>query len=175
MNRAQLFIGRLPKEVRRSDMEQIFGRYGRVTRCDIRVGLETAYAFIDYDDHRDAKDALKYENGREFHGQRMVVDWAIDDYKYGRYSKRATATGNRRGGGGGGGSGGGGGAYPRDNYYARSRSRSGSPPQRRDDHRQHRRKLPRAPRSPSRSRSRSRENGKGDTRRMGTRSRSISR
>lgn len=38
MNRAQLFIGRLPKEVRKSELEQIFGRYGRVTRCDVRIG-----------------------------------------------------------------------------------------------------------------------------------------
>jgi len=140
MNRAQLFVGRLPKDVRRNDLEQIFGRYGRVTRCDIRVGLETAYAFIDFDDHRDAKDALKFENGREFHGQRIVVDWAIDDYKYGRYSKRAAATGYRRGGSG----------YPRQ--HSRSRSRSGSPPPPRREERVRRR------RSPSRSRSRSREN-----------------
>ncbi|XP_076328890.1 uncharacterized protein LOC143235031 isoform X4 [Tachypleus tridentatus] len=39
-------------------------------------GTGMAYAFVDYDDCRDAKDAIKYENGREIRGQSVVVEWA---------------------------------------------------------------------------------------------------
>ncbi|KAF8767719.1 Glycine-rich RNA-binding protein RZ1B like protein [Argiope bruennichi] len=39
-----------------------------------RTGM--AYAFVDYDDRRDAEDAIKYENGREIKGQSIVVEWA---------------------------------------------------------------------------------------------------
>ncbi|GBM53615.1 hypothetical protein AVEN_20162-1, partial [Araneus ventricosus] len=35
-----------------------------------------AYAFVDYEDKRDAEDAIKYENGRELRGQTIVVEWA---------------------------------------------------------------------------------------------------
>uniref|UniRef100_T1IXV5 CCHC-type domain-containing protein n=1 Tax=Strigamia maritima TaxID=126957 RepID=T1IXV5_STRMM len=96
--RAQLFIGRLSKDTRVRDLEEIFERYGRLLRCDIKYGGDLllfctcsnfkriflffptgtgmAYAFVDYDDRRDAEDAIKYENGREVRGQSIVVEWA---------------------------------------------------------------------------------------------------
>ncbi|XP_002399999.2 serine/arginine-rich splicing factor RS2Z33 isoform X2 [Ixodes scapularis] len=74
--RGQLFIGRLPLECRERDVEQVFERYGRLLRCDVKYGTGMAYAFVDYEDHRDAEDAVKYENGREIRGQSVVVEWA---------------------------------------------------------------------------------------------------
>ena len=32
----ELFLGGLNKETRRSDIEEIFSKYGRLTRCDIK-------------------------------------------------------------------------------------------------------------------------------------------
>ncbi|CAH1257425.1 SRSF4 [Branchiostoma lanceolatum] len=40
------------------------------------TGISMAYAFIDYEDRRDAEDAIKYENGREIRGSSIVVEWA---------------------------------------------------------------------------------------------------
>ncbi|XP_071831934.1 uncharacterized protein [Apostichopus japonicus] len=40
------------------------------------AGTGTAYAFVDYDDKRDAEDAIRRENNREVEGQRIVVEWA---------------------------------------------------------------------------------------------------
>ncbi|KAH9372648.1 hypothetical protein HPB48_010145 [Haemaphysalis longicornis] len=74
--RGQLFIGRLPLDTRERDVEQVFERYGRLLRCDVKYGTGMAYAFVDYEDHRDAEDAVKYENGREIRGQSVVVEWA---------------------------------------------------------------------------------------------------
>ncbi|XP_076370014.1 uncharacterized protein LOC143256544 [Tachypleus tridentatus] len=74
--RYQLFIGRLPLDVRERDIENIFEKYGRLLRCDVKYGTGMAYAFVDYDDRRDAEDAIKYENGRELRGQSIVVEWA---------------------------------------------------------------------------------------------------
>ncbi|CAN8027364.1 unnamed protein product [Ixodes persulcatus] len=53
--RGQLFIGRLPLECRERDVEQVFERYGRLLRCDVKYGTGMAYAFVDYEDHRDAE------------------------------------------------------------------------------------------------------------------------
>ncbi|XP_078669641.1 uncharacterized protein LOC144910415 isoform X5 [Branchiostoma floridae x Branchiostoma belcheri] len=73
---AQLFVGRLSKDCRVRDLEDIFEAYGRLLRCDIKYGISMAYAFIDYEDRRDAEDAIKYENGREIRGSSIVVEWA---------------------------------------------------------------------------------------------------
>ncbi|XP_054724029.1 serine/arginine-rich splicing factor 4-like [Uloborus diversus] len=87
-SRAQLFVGRLPIDIRERDVEQVFEKYGRLLRCDVKYGMYgstgrrssgrtgMAYAFVDYDDRRDAEDAIKYENGREIRGQSIVVEWA---------------------------------------------------------------------------------------------------
>ncbi|GIY21121.1 glycine-rich RNA-binding protein RZ1B [Caerostris darwini] len=87
-SRSQLFVGRLPIDIREKDVEQVFEQYGRLLRCDVKYGMfgstgrrgsgrtGMAYAFVDYDDRRDAEDAIKYENGREIKGQSIVVEWA---------------------------------------------------------------------------------------------------
>ena len=36
MPRNELFLGGLSKETRRKDLEDIFKRYGKLTRCDIK-------------------------------------------------------------------------------------------------------------------------------------------
>ncbi|KAJ3217125.1 hypothetical protein HDU67_008502 [Dinochytrium kinnereticum] len=81
-----LFIGRLPSDVRNSDLEDVFSKYGRVSRLDIKRGasvrimacpLQTGhshdvniffpnqfnFAFVEFDDKRDAEDAMKATDG----------------------------------------------------------------------------------------------------------------
>jgi len=92
-----LFIGRLNKNARVKDLEDIFETYGRLTRCDIKYGgaemgkRDMAYGFIDFEDKRDAEDALRYENGRNVCGSNIIVEWA----------KGTPRTGGGGGGGGG--------------------------------------------------------------------------
>ncbi|XP_072034549.1 uncharacterized protein [Amphiura filiformis] len=160
---AQLFIGRLSKATRQRDLEDAFGDYGRMLRCDLKFGSGMAYAFIDYEDHRDAEDAIKYENGREIAGQSIVVEWArgpkrgyAEDecYKCGRFGHFARDCRDTYGRGGRGGGGGYGGGYGRrggggyDRYRRRSRSR--------DRRRSRSRSRSRSRRSRTRSRSRDR-------------------
>lgn len=88
MSAQQLFIGRLPTGTRSRDLEDIFYKYGKMTRCDVKQGLKMAYGFIEYEDNRDAEDAIKGEHGRDFMGARIVVEWARGpkyDYKKDRY------------------------------------------------------------------------------------------
>jgi len=54
----ELFLGGLSKDTRRADLEEIFSKYGRITRCDIKYVngyAGTAYGFIGYEDDRDAE------------------------------------------------------------------------------------------------------------------------
>ncbi|KAK3101345.1 hypothetical protein FSP39_002873 [Pinctada imbricata] len=67
-----LFIGRLSKATRVRDVEDVFEPYGRMTRCEVKYG----YGFVDFEDRRDAEDALRYENGRDICGSSIIVEWA---------------------------------------------------------------------------------------------------
>lgn len=37
-NMSQLFVGRLPRGTRARDLEDIFYKYGKMTRCDVKQG-----------------------------------------------------------------------------------------------------------------------------------------
>ena len=55
---SELFLGGLSKETRRQDLEDVFAKYGRITRCDIKYVngyAGTAYGFIGFEDERDAE------------------------------------------------------------------------------------------------------------------------
>ncbi|WAR03205.1 RSZ32-like protein [Mya arenaria] len=65
-----LFVGRLGKNCRVRDLEDVFEPYGRMSRCEIKY----AYAFVDYEDRRDAEDAIRYENGRDVAGSAIIVE-----------------------------------------------------------------------------------------------------
>ena len=67
-----LFIGRLPHDTRTSDLEEVFHRYGRLRR----VNLKRGFAFIDFEDKRDAEDAIHGCDGMRFLDNRIAVEWA---------------------------------------------------------------------------------------------------
>ncbi|XP_033646103.1 serine/arginine-rich splicing factor 7-like isoform X2 [Asterias rubens] len=179
---AQLFIGRLSKQTRQRDVEDVFMKYGPMQRCELKYGTGMAYAFIDYEDPRDAEDAQKFEDRQEICGQSIVVEWArgpkrgvSDDecYKCGGIGHFARAcrsdTRGYRGGFGGYGR-----SRRRSNYRSRSRSpvrrRSRSPPRRRSRSPPRRRS-----RSPVSRRSRSRDRNIKGKRRSHSRSNSPKR
>ncbi|KNC84932.1 hypothetical protein, variant [Sphaeroforma arctica JP610] len=148
-----LFIGRLSHDIREADLEDVFIKYGKINRCEVKNG---GFAFVDYEDKRDAEDAMKAEDGREIRGARIAVEWAKgpktkndDCFKCGRGGHWARECPNSGGGryddfgrGGGRGDKYGGGRYGDDRRGGYSR-RSPSP------YRRRRSPSPRRPRSRS--------------------------
>lgn len=99
----QLFVGRLNRNTRTRDLEEVFETYGRLTRCDIKYGGgEMAYGFIDFEDRRDAQDAMRYENGRTVCGSSIIVEWAKGPRRGGDDMRDGGRGDYGRGGGGGG-------------------------------------------------------------------------
>jgi len=69
----RVFLGNLPSDVRISDIEKFFRDYGRVRNVLIKNGK---YAFAEFDDYRDADDAVYELNGRVLLGERITVEHA---------------------------------------------------------------------------------------------------
>ncbi|KAI8393518.1 uncharacterized protein BYT42DRAFT_551325 [Radiomyces spectabilis] len=63
-----LFIGRIPRDMSTRDLEDVFSKYGSITRLDLKQG----FGFVEFEDNRDAEDALK---GVKDHEQ-IIVEWA---------------------------------------------------------------------------------------------------
>ncbi|KAI9505776.1 hypothetical protein BX070DRAFT_220758 [Coemansia spiralis] len=72
----QLFVGRLPREMRTAELESIFEKYGKLSRCDVKRGSNLYYAFVEYEDADCASDALKNCNGMPVEGENIVVEFA---------------------------------------------------------------------------------------------------
>ncbi|GIL95704.1 hypothetical protein Vretimale_1672 [Volvox reticuliferus] len=99
MGDTRVFVGNLPMDVREREVEDLFFKYGRIRSVDLKIGPRPpAFAFVEFEDQRDAYDAVRGRDGIEFQGQRLRVE---------------ISHGRRGGGGGGGGGygGGGGGNY----------------------------------------------------------------
>ncbi|KAK1262407.1 Arginine/serine-rich-splicing factor RSP41 [Acorus gramineus] len=68
-----IFCGNFEYDARQSDLERLFGKYGKVDRVDMKSG----FAFVYMEDERDAEDAIRgldrTEYGRQ--GRRLRVEW----------------------------------------------------------------------------------------------------
>ncbi|KAI8590024.1 hypothetical protein BDZ88DRAFT_395165 [Geranomyces variabilis] len=74
----KLYVGQIPASGSIRDLEDLFAKYGRVLHIEIKPA---GFGFIEYDDPRDAEDAVKALHEHPFEGQRLVVE----------FSKRASA------------------------------------------------------------------------------------
>ncbi|CAD5123224.1 DgyrCDS11584 [Dimorphilus gyrociliatus] len=68
----RVYIGRLPYGVRERDVEKFFKGYGKLRE----VLLKSDFGFVEFEDHRDADDAVYELNGKELLGERIVVEFA---------------------------------------------------------------------------------------------------
>lgn len=122
MSGCKLAIFNLPDDTREADIDDIFGKFGKITRVALREGRNSKMCFLEYDDPRDAEDAVDRRNDYEFGSNRLRVEFSHGGKGKGRGGGRDSRRRDSRGRGGGRGGGGRGG---RD-----SRSRRRPPPPR---------------------------------------------
>lgn len=72
MSISTVFIDRLPYGLYRRDLEQIFKRFGRLRG----ILLKRGFAFVGFEDSRDARDAVRELNGKELMGNIVIVELA---------------------------------------------------------------------------------------------------
>ncbi|KAI9139647.1 hypothetical protein BKA69DRAFT_1084336 [Paraphysoderma sedebokerense] len=129
--RTTLFVAGINPNTRAKDLAYEFERYGRLVRCDIPAPRPHAkpYAFVEFEDYRDAEDAYHEMHGVRIDGYTLNIQWARNA------PSRSWRFDDPRGG-----------------ARRRSRSRSRSP---RRPSRRHSRSRSRSPKAARRSRSRS--------------------
>ncbi|WVZ56893.1 hypothetical protein U9M48_007361 [Paspalum notatum var. saurae] len=91
-----IYVGNLPGDIREREVEDLFYKYGRIVDIDLKVPPRPpGYAFVEFEDPRDAEDAIAGRDGYNFDGHRLRVEPA--------HGGRGNASSNDRSSGFGGG------------------------------------------------------------------------
>ncbi|KAJ6760425.1 SERINE/ARGININE-RICH SPLICING FACTOR SR34A [Salix purpurea] len=97
-----IYVGNLPADIRESEIEDLFYKYGRILDVELKIPPRPpCYCFVEFENARDAEDAIRGRDGYNFDGCRLRVELA--------HGGRGPSSNDHRGGYGGGGGGGGGG------------------------------------------------------------------
>ncbi|XP_036398401.1 serine and arginine rich splicing factor 5b [Megalops cyprinoides] len=72
MSGRRVFIGRLSPSAREKDVERFFKGYGKIRDIDLKKG----FGFVEFDDPRDAKDAVYELDGKQLCSERVTIEHA---------------------------------------------------------------------------------------------------
>ncbi|XP_042433107.1 serine/arginine-rich-splicing factor SR34-like isoform X2 [Zingiber officinale] len=72
-----IYVGNLPGDIREREVEDLFCKYGTIIDVDLKIPPRPpGYAFVEFEDPRDAEDAIRGRDGYKFDGQRLRVELA---------------------------------------------------------------------------------------------------
>ncbi|XP_024024320.1 serine/arginine-rich splicing factor SR30 isoform X1 [Morus notabilis] len=72
-----LYVGNLPGDIRLREVEDLFFKYGPIVDIDLKVPPRPpGYAFVEFEDPRDAEDAINGRDGYNFDGCCLRVELA---------------------------------------------------------------------------------------------------
>ncbi|XP_073106576.1 uncharacterized protein [Elaeis guineensis] len=72
-----VYVGNLPGDIREREVEDLFYKYGPIIDIDLKIPPRPpGYAFIEFEDARDAEDAIYGRDGYNFDGHRLRVELA---------------------------------------------------------------------------------------------------
>lgn len=89
----RVYVGNLPPDIRGKDLEDVFYKYGKIVYIDLKNRRGPPFAFIEFEDARDAADAIAARDGYNYDGYRLRVEFP-------RGSGYVPPRGGFRGGGG---------------------------------------------------------------------------
>lgn len=82
-----LFVGNISRNVRTRDLEDEFDKFGKCT-VKHKVCLRTvwhskgSYGFVEYNEEKDAEQALKELNGKPMSGLSIAIEWSKKSIRY---------------------------------------------------------------------------------------------
>jgi len=115
-NDCRVYVGNLPPDIRSKDVEDIFYKYGKISNVDLKNRRGPPFAFVEFEDPRDAEDAVDKRDGYDYDGYKLRVEFPRGGRREGGSSYGGGGGGRDRDGGGyrgdrGGGRGFGGGRF----------------------------------------------------------------
>ncbi|KAJ1262568.1 hypothetical protein BS78_09G118800 [Paspalum vaginatum] len=76
-NGCTIYVGNLPGDIREREVEDLFYKYGRIVEIDLKIPPRPpGFAFVEFEDSRDAEDAIYGRDGYNFDGNRLRVELA---------------------------------------------------------------------------------------------------
>ncbi|KAI4295185.1 hypothetical protein MLD38_040564 [Melastoma candidum] len=72
-----IYVGNLPGDIRKREIEDLFLKYGPIVDVELKIPARPpGYAFVEFEDRRDAEDAVYGRDGYDFDGCRLRVELA---------------------------------------------------------------------------------------------------
>jgi arginine/serine-rich splicing factor 1/9 len=87
---SRIYVGNLPPDIRTRDIEDLFYKYGKITFIDLKNRRGPPFAFVEFEDPRDAEDSVRQRDGYNYDGYTLRVE----------FPRGNGAPGGGRGGGG---------------------------------------------------------------------------
>ncbi|KAF5761125.1 putative RNA recognition motif domain, nucleotide-binding alpha-beta plait domain superfamily [Helianthus annuus] len=98
-----LYVGNLPGDIREREVEDLFYKYGPIAHIELKVPPRPpGYAFVEFEEARDADDAIRGRDGYDFDGHKLRVELAHGGRGSSSYKDRYSSHSSGRGGRGGG-------------------------------------------------------------------------
>ncbi|KAI5638751.1 RNA recognition motif domain-containing protein [Phthorimaea operculella] len=67
-NECRIYVGNLPPDIRTKDIQDLFYKFGKVTFVDLKNKKGPPFAFVEFEDPRDADDAVRARDGYDYDG-----------------------------------------------------------------------------------------------------------
>lgn len=74
-NLSRIYVGNLPPDVRTKDLEDLFYKFGKIAFIDLKTRRGPPFAFVEFVDYRDAEDAVRSRDGKDWDGYRLRVEF----------------------------------------------------------------------------------------------------
>ncbi|RWS03355.1 hypothetical protein B4U79_08406 [Dinothrombium tinctorium] len=74
-NECRIYVGNLPPDIRTKDIEDLFYKFGKITFIDLKNRRGPPFAFVEFEDPRDAEDAVHSRDGYDYDGYRLRVEF----------------------------------------------------------------------------------------------------
>ena len=96
-NRRRIVVENLNKEMHNEDLQKLFEKWGKLTRCGIKfdkLGASKGLADIEFSTHEECEKAIKEIDNAEINGVKVRVKYAPN--RYPKYSRRTRSAGVQR-------------------------------------------------------------------------------
>ncbi|RWS28937.1 Serine/arginine-rich splicing factor 1-like protein [Leptotrombidium deliense] len=74
-NECRIYVGNLPPDIRTKDIEDLFYKFGKITFIDLKNRRGPPFSFVEFEDPRDAEDAVHSRDGYDYDGYRLRVEF----------------------------------------------------------------------------------------------------